>query len=88
MKEHLVIEATHELMQADESHAMAERHGDLTARRSSMERRAVAFAKLKEAVAAVTAPPRQRRNARRRVANPTLTSASPRRGKNHHALHH
>ena len=52
MQEHEVIEAAREFVRADESEAMAARHNDASARRSAMERRAVALAKLKEAVAA------------------------------------
>lgn len=46
-----MVEAARELVRADESETMAARHADATARRSAMERRAVALAKLKEAVA-------------------------------------
>lgn len=55
MQEHAVVEAAREFVRADESEAMAARHNDATARRSAMERRAVALAKLKEAVAAYDA---------------------------------
>ena len=55
MKEQTVIEAARELVRADESEATAARHADPTAKRSAMERRAIAFARLKEAVAAYDA---------------------------------
>jgi hypothetical protein len=55
MQEHAVIEAARELVRAEESEAMAARHADATSRRSAMERRAIAMAKLKEAVAAYDA---------------------------------
>lgn len=55
MKEQAVIEAARELVRAEESEAMASRHGDASSRRSAMERRAVALANLKEAVAAYDA---------------------------------
>jgi hypothetical protein len=55
MDEHAVIEAAREFVRADESEVMAARHNDATARRSAMERRAVALAKLKEAVTAYDA---------------------------------
>lgn len=60
MNEHTVIEAARELVRADESEAMAARHADLTSRRSAMERRAIAFARLEEAVAAYDAAAAQR----------------------------
>ena len=59
MQEHAVIEAAREFVRADESEAVAARHNDATARRSAMERRAVALAKLKEVVAAYDAAVRQ-----------------------------
>ena len=57
MKEQAVIEAARELVRADESEVTAARHADPTTRRSAMERRAVALARLKEAVAAYDAAP-------------------------------
>ncbi len=51
MQEHAVIEAAREYVRADESETMAARHADATARRSATERRAIALARLKEAVA-------------------------------------
>jgi hypothetical protein len=57
MKEQAVIEAARELVRADESEAIAARHADPTAGRSAMERRAIAFARLKEAVAAYDSSP-------------------------------
>jgi hypothetical protein len=55
MREDAVIEAARELVRAEESEAMASRHADASSRRSAMERRAIALAKLKEAVAAYDA---------------------------------
>jgi hypothetical protein len=55
MREQAVIEAARELVRADESEAMAARQGDPTWLRSAREARALAFAKLKEAVAAYDA---------------------------------
>ncbi len=55
MKESAVIEAARELVRADESEAMAARQADPTWLRSAREARALAFAKLKEAVAAYDA---------------------------------
>ena len=55
MKESAVIEAARELVRADESEAMAARQADPTWLRSAREVRALAFAKLKEAVAAYDA---------------------------------
>lgn len=55
MKEQAVIEAARELVRAEESEAMASRHADASSRRSAMERRAIALAKLKEAVSAYDA---------------------------------
>ena len=55
MQENAVVEAAREFVRADASEAVAARHNDATAHRSAMERRAVALAKLKEAVAAYDA---------------------------------
>ncbi len=57
MAEHDVIETARELVRADESEAMAARHADASSRRSAMERRAIALAKLKEAIAVYDAAP-------------------------------
>jgi hypothetical protein len=62
MSKHDVIEAAREVVRAGESEAMAERQADAGWMRSAKEVRAIAVAKLKEALAAhdasSAAPPR------------------------------
>ena len=55
--EHDVIEAAREVARACESEAMADRNADATWRRSARESRAVAVARLKQALAVHDAAP-------------------------------
>ena len=52
MNEQALIEAVREFARAEESESMAARQGDAAWQRSAYEERAIALAKLKEAIAA------------------------------------